>query len=102
MFDFAYLCIATLILFIIKYGEIKFSILYCSAELIFMHLTPRKKVVWINLVTTSKQIKKTLLMYTHSALPPFLAFYMADTGGKNIRVILENRCYKANQQKKDF
>jgi hypothetical protein len=54
MFDFAYLCIATLILFILNYGEIKFSILYCSAELIFMHLTPRKKVVWINLVTTSK------------------------------------------------
>jgi hypothetical protein len=39
-------------------------------------------------------------VYTHSALPPFLAFYMADTGGKNIRVILENRCIKANQQKK--
>ncbi len=35
MFDFAYLCKATLIIFIINYGEIKFSILYCSAELIF-------------------------------------------------------------------
>ncbi len=68
MFALPNTSVATLIK---NYWEVKFSVVYCSAELIFMHLTPRKKVVWINLVTTSKQFKKPYLCILIPPCPHF-------------------------------